>query len=321
MSSSGGALVGDPEEGAQVVGGGAVAVELEQLGGVELARADLLGGLRRRSARAASRHAPGLGTRKPSSVASGALVERPLARQARPRLVGAQHVLELDDVRGRLRRRRGRARRSSRCGRGRRQLAGHPLDLLVGQPQAGEARHVEDLFAVDHRRAIVASRRVRLARGRDRLGRRGGPLRLGPRGRARPERQRPRTPARAARPLDDAPARRSVLDDAARSSTAARPTTAASALGVDATRRRPPRRHAATIASATAVPAARTGSSRSANASACQAFSSGAPPTTAASSFSAAVDLAGELRPLGVVGSLDAAGVRRPPPCCTSRAP
>ena len=36
-----------------------------------------------------------------------------------------------------------------------RQLAGHRLDLVVGEPQPGEAGDVEHLFAVDHRRAIL----------------------------------------------------------------------------------------------------------------------------------------------------------------------
>jgi hypothetical protein len=32
-----------------------------------------------------------------------------------------------------------------------RQLAGHPLDLVVGQPKACQPSYVEDLLAVDHR--------------------------------------------------------------------------------------------------------------------------------------------------------------------------
>ena len=97
--------------------------------------------------------APGLGTRKPPCAGVGRARERDLARQARARLVGAQGVLDRDDVRGR--------RDVVEVA----ELAdlldvvehldsslGHPLELVLGQLEAGEAGDVEDLVTAQHRR-------------------------------------------------------------------------------------------------------------------------------------------------------------------------
>src|SRR6185436_13712457 len=64
-------LVGHPHVGVQVVRRRALAVELPDLGGRDLAGADLLGRLRR-GEESEIAHAPGLGTRKPPSAGSGA---------------------------------------------------------------------------------------------------------------------------------------------------------------------------------------------------------------------------------------------------------
>ena len=126
-------LVGHPEEGVQVVGGRALAVELEQLARRRRSPA------RTCSAAWAARqvrelaHAPGLGTRKPLVGRVGRLLERRSRGQLGARLVGAQHVLELDHVRGRLDAVEVELADLLDVVEDRRQLAGHPLDLVVGQ--------------------------------------------------------------------------------------------------------------------------------------------------------------------------------------------
>ncbi len=66
-------LAADPGEGVEVVGQRAVAVEAPQLAAREIARANALGGLRRRQLEDLAHPAPGLGTRKPPRAGSGAL--------------------------------------------------------------------------------------------------------------------------------------------------------------------------------------------------------------------------------------------------------
>src|SRR5688500_18756355 len=101
----------------------------------------------RAGARDAEAALAGLGSRR----------ERLLAREARPRLVRAQDVLELDDVGGR--------RHALEVELGDlvdvvehlRELARHPLELVLRQSQAGEPGDVEDLVAVDQTTASSGS--------------------------------------------------------------------------------------------------------------------------------------------------------------------
>ena len=97
--------------------------------------------------------APGLGTRKPPSAASGAALERALDRHRRARLVGAQRVLDVDHVRGRrdvveVAELADQLDVVEHLG----ELAAEALDLLGRQLEAGEAGDVEDLIATQHRR-------------------------------------------------------------------------------------------------------------------------------------------------------------------------
>ena len=111
--------VGHPEVGPELVAGGALAPELEQLGGGQLARADpgaRLGGAQReqvrRSRPSRARHAEAAGLR------IGRLLQRLLDRQARP---AARPRAARSRAPPRARwapRPRGRAPPSSRCGRG-----------------------------------------------------------------------------------------------------------------------------------------------------------------------------------------------------------
>ena len=80
----------------------------------------------------------------------GGLLQDDVPRPARPRLVGPQHVLELDHVGGGL--------DLVEVERGdpvdvledSRELRRHPLELLLGEPQAGKPRDVQHLFPLDH---------------------------------------------------------------------------------------------------------------------------------------------------------------------------
>ena len=152
-------LLGDPREAVQpvlaggAVGGRALAVEREQLRGGQLAGRDLAGGLgaAEREHRA---HACGLGTRKPSSVASGACASATSrgrhacgsSSRSRPVTsttceVGRDAVeVELADLRD--------------VADDRRELARHRLDLLLAQREARQAGDVQDLVAVDHGCAV-----------------------------------------------------------------------------------------------------------------------------------------------------------------------
>src|SRR4051794_15220487 len=100
----------------------------------------------------------------------GRLLEDDVAGQARPRLVVAQRVRDLDDM----------GRRGDVVGVQLRdlldgvedlgELAGHAADLVVGELEPREARDVEDLLAVDHAPSRVPPRAVRPPPGSD-LGR------------------------------------------------------------------------------------------------------------------------------------------------------
>src|SRR3954451_10057981 len=78
-------------------------------------------------------------------------LEDPLARPARPRLVLAQHVLELDDMAGRLDVVQLELLDLLDVVEDPRQLRGHLLDLVLGQPQARKLGDVQYLVAADHR--------------------------------------------------------------------------------------------------------------------------------------------------------------------------
>src|SRR4051794_23179678 len=80
----------------------------------------------------------------------GCAGKRLLVRQAGPRLVLAQDVLELDDVRRRLDPIQVQLVHLLHVAEDLGQLARHPLELRLGEPQAREARDVEHLVAVDH---------------------------------------------------------------------------------------------------------------------------------------------------------------------------
>ena len=136
----GGRLLGDPQVGAEVVARGAPAPELEHL--------------RRRTPRPTRSAPPGWAAVRPSR----SLTSRPgwaresrrrprrgrpasalLARQAGTRLVLAQHVLELDHVRGGLDPVEVELVHLLDVLEDLRQLAGHALELLVGQRAGGPA--------------------------------------------------------------------------------------------------------------------------------------------------------------------------------------
>ena len=80
----------------------------------------------------------------------GRLLEDDLPRPARPRHVGAQHVLELDHVGGRLDLVEVELGDPVDVLEDSGELARHPLDLLLGEAQAGEPGDVQHLLAVDH---------------------------------------------------------------------------------------------------------------------------------------------------------------------------
>src|SRR5205814_7787767 len=105
---------------------------------------------RRRAARAAR---PSPAGRRYAEAAAGrvrSFGEHALARPARARFVRAEDVLDLDHVR------RGRdtleveLRDLLDVVEDARELARHPVDLVLGEAEAGEAGDVEDLIAVDH---------------------------------------------------------------------------------------------------------------------------------------------------------------------------
>ena len=94
---------------------------------------------------------PGTGTRKPLVGDVGRALERRLARQRRARLVGAQRVLDVDDVRGGWNVRQVAELADQldvveHLG----ELAAEALDLLVGEFEAGEAGDVKYLIATQH---------------------------------------------------------------------------------------------------------------------------------------------------------------------------
>ena len=93
-------LVGDPREGVQLVGRGARAVGLEQLGRVELAALRRRRGLRR--GQVEDRRVASCRLRARDEEAAvlrgGSLGQRDVAIEARARLVGPQRLLDLDDV-------------------------------------------------------------------------------------------------------------------------------------------------------------------------------------------------------------------------------
>ena len=106
------------------------------------------------SSSSAHHSACGEGTRKAPSAGSGAGSSIRSRGQLGRGSSGAQHVLELDHVRGRLDPVEVELGDPVDVLEDPRELAGHPLDLLVGEPQAGEPRDVQDLVAVDHRRGF-----------------------------------------------------------------------------------------------------------------------------------------------------------------------
>ena len=118
-------------------------------------------------------HAVGLGTRKPPSATSGACSSTTSRGRQGARLVGAQGVGDVDDVR----RRRDAVEVEladlldvlEDVG----QLAGDLRDLLVAELQARQARDVQDLLTVDHGsgQSRRGRRRARLGRGVGALGR------------------------------------------------------------------------------------------------------------------------------------------------------
>ena len=136
-----------PQVGAELVR--RLLVGGEPLVGGEVARLDLAERLGdRQFARIA--HACGEGTRKESAALSGA----PASAVSRSRLgagsSGRSHVLERDHVGRRLDALEIELAERLDVVEDPGELARHPLDLLVGQPQPREAGDVENLFAVDH---------------------------------------------------------------------------------------------------------------------------------------------------------------------------
>ncbi len=191
-----GDLAGDPGERVELVGERALAVGRPQLAVVDRAGAHALGGLGRGQIEqvAHAGDAPGLGTRKPPCAGSGALASATSRGSDGPRLVGAQRVLDRDDVRG------GRdVLEIAQLGdlldvaEHARELAGHHLELLLVQLEAGEAGDVEDLVSAQHR---ADSRRA--ARPRAAAPGRPGPRRPGS-GARPPASGRPPPPRRASR--------------------------------------------------------------------------------------------------------------------------
>ena len=142
-----------PEIGVELVAGGSLAPGVGVLAG---ARARP-----RPSLRAASRavsasssviySACGEGTRKAPLGGFGRRSEGDLARQARPRHVRPQHVLQRDHVRGRLDPLEVELADPVDVLEDPRELAGHLLDLLLGEAEAGQPGHVQYLLALDHR--------------------------------------------------------------------------------------------------------------------------------------------------------------------------
>ena len=113
-----GGRVRHPGERVQLIGRGAFAVGIEQLGRDRSPGTDTLGCLRSRQLdQVAHLPAPGLGTPNPPATGLGRGPQRHLDRQRGLRLVGAQRIHDVDHVRGWAALRPGPARGSSRCGR------------------------------------------------------------------------------------------------------------------------------------------------------------------------------------------------------------
>ena len=142
--------LGDPSERVQLVGLGALAVRLEQLGVSYLPGADPLGRGGGREVDQLAHAAPGLGTPNPPSIALGCRRQHDLYRQRRLRFVRAQGVDDIDHV--------GRRRHAleveladlldvvEHLGK----LLRHPLDLLLAQLEPRQAGNVENLFTIQH---------------------------------------------------------------------------------------------------------------------------------------------------------------------------
>ena len=147
------AVLDAPEVGVELVAGGGRGVQASKYSPVETRRRRSL------AAASATRQVEQLGSHpRPAargrgrrrSAGSGAAAEHHLAGPALARLVGAQDVLQLDDVRGRL--------DLVEVERGDPvdvledpgELAGHPLDLLLGEAEPGQLRDVQYLFSLDH---------------------------------------------------------------------------------------------------------------------------------------------------------------------------
>ena len=95
---------------------------------------------------------PEIGTRKPLVGGVRRLLERDLAVEARTRHVLAKHVGEVDDVRRRLDSVEIELVHRLHVLEDLGQLAGHPVDLVVAEPQSRELGHVQHLVPVDHGR-------------------------------------------------------------------------------------------------------------------------------------------------------------------------
>ena len=80
----------------------------------------------------------------------GSALEHPLPRPAVARLVGSKDVLEGSNVRGGLSVVELEGLDGLDVLENVAELTGHPLDLLVGEPQPGQPRDVQYLVAVDH---------------------------------------------------------------------------------------------------------------------------------------------------------------------------
>jgi hypothetical protein len=149
----------------------ALAVDLEQLGGsTSPASMRATASVAVRSRRSLMKPAGwGRGSRRPSRPgACSSIVSR---GQDGPRLVGAQRAGDLDDVRRRAARPQLDLRHAVDVVEDAGQLRGHPRDLVVAELQARQARHVQDLLAVDHPsvslgRIPSAAARASAARGR-----------------------------------------------------------------------------------------------------------------------------------------------------------
>jgi hypothetical protein len=77
-------------------------------------------------------------------------LQHPLARPARAGLVRSQHVLELDDVRRGLHPAEVELVHPLDVLQDSRELARHPLDLILAQRQPRQPRDVQNLLAIDH---------------------------------------------------------------------------------------------------------------------------------------------------------------------------